>query len=93
MLNILIYIETVFSLDDFSLPEKQPLGGTETAVCRIARALIRQGHRVRIAYAPDELRRCDVLVVSRRWPLVVERAEVAPVRYLWMPPAPWPECG
>ncbi len=65
---------------DLDWCERHPLGGTETAVLRMAAALRRQGHEVTISGEPAS---CEVFVAVRDFRLFAQGRGPGRLNYLW----------
>ncbi|MDE1170688.1 MAG: glycosyltransferase family 4 protein [Verrucomicrobium sp.] len=86
-LDLLFHVPSLHGnrIDEPGYCEENPLGGSETAVVRLAAALRQLGHRVRVETDPRALRgaACDALVCCRDWRPVMAEDISARLRYYW----------
>ena len=72
-------------LQDLDWPEHHPVGGTETAVLRLAKALIKRGETVTVMTDANQINghTCDVFISARIWQVFTTKTLPGRRNYLW----------
>ncbi len=72
-------------LQDLNWPENHPVGGTETAVLRLAKALIKRGEQVTLMTDANLINdhTCDVFISARIWQVFTTKRLPGKQNYLW----------
>ena len=86
-MNITIFISSSHGnvLQDLDWPENHPVGGSETAALRLARALKRLGENVQIMTDAEQLAQhtCDIFISLRVWQVFHNGLYPGTRNYLW----------
>jgi len=86
-MKITIYIQTdnKHFIQDLDWPEHHPLGGSETAALRLAKALLALGEEVQLITDPEALSQhnCDVFISLRQWRIFAAGIYPGKRNYLW----------